>query len=341
MVEGRAKGGKARAEKLSPAERKLIAQKAAAARWERARTENGLGHSTHKGVLTIADVKIPCFVLEDGKRVISGRGMTSAIGMRGRGPGVGRITTLASLKPYLSPELVTAIDQPLEFTGVGAPHVASGYEATVLQELCDAVISAEQAGALTTEQELRYAKQCLALLRAFAKVGIVALVDEATGFQDERAKDYLAQIFQAFIVKELRPWMHTFPEDFYKELFRLRELDYPNGAFRPQYFGKLTNDIVYKRLAPGVLEELKRVTPRSNGGRHKNKLFQRLTANVGYPKLREHLGSVVTIMKLSRGWVDFNETLDQMHPRYGGQGRLPLEYDVEDYDGEIDEDKDL
>ena len=145
------------------------------------------------------------------------------------------------------------------------------------------MISAEQAGALTTEQELRYAKQCLALLRAFAKVGIVALVDEATGFQDERAKDYLAQIFQAFIVKELRPWMHTFPEDFYKELFRLRELDYPNGAFRPQYFGKLTNDIVYKRLAPGVLEELKRVTPRSNGGGHKNKLFQRLTANVGYP----------------------------------------------------------
>ena len=334
MDSGRAKGGRARAQSLTPEQRSLIAKNAAAARWEGTMAEDGLGRSTHMGTLAIADIEIPCFVLEDGTRVISGRGMTSAIGMKGRGPGVVRISTHQSLKPYLSPELVVSMEQPLKFKGVGAPRLTYGYEATVLQELCDSMIAADQAGVLVTEQEQRYAKQCLILLRAFARVGIVALVDEATGFQEERAKDALNQILQAFISRELQPWVRTFPEDFYKELFRLRGLEYPTATVkRPQYFGMLTNDIVYRRLAPAVLEELKRVTPRTENGRHKDKLFQRLTRNVGYPKLREHLGSVVTIMKLSDRWEDFRDTLDRIHPRYNQQISLTLDYDPENDDG--------
>jgi hypothetical protein len=99
--------------------------------------------------------------------------------------------------------------------------------------------------------------------------------------------------FEAFIARELQPWVQTFPADYYEELFRLRGLDYSTASVRrPQYFGVLANDIVYKRLAPGVLDELKRVTPKTETGRLKHKLFQRLTMNLGYPKLREHLGAV-------------------------------------------------
>jgi P63C domain len=94
---------------------------------------------------------------------------------------------------------------------------------------------------------------------------------------------------------------------------------------RPKYFGKLTNEIVYKRLAPGVLEELKRVTPRNEQGRLKHKYFQHLTSNLGYPKLREHLGSVVTLMKLSKDWQDFLIKLDQIHPRAGDPEMLPFD----------------
>jgi hypothetical protein len=89
----------------------------------------------------------------------------------------------------------------------------------------------------------------------------------------------------------LQPWLSTFPEDFYREMFRLRGLDFPRESVRrPMYFGHLTNDVVYKRLAPGVLDELRRVTPKDDNGRRKHKFFQRLTNNVGYPKLREHWG---------------------------------------------------
>lgn len=111
-----------------------------------------------------------------------------------------------------------------------------------------------------------------------------------------------------------------------RELFRLRALDYPQETVqRPRYFGHLTNDIVYKRLAPGVLEELKSITPRSETGRRKHKLFQRLTTNIGYPKLREHLGSVVTLMKLSEDWPDLQQKVDLIHPKYGTTIPLPLE----------------
>jgi hypothetical protein len=103
---------------------------------------------------------------------------------------------------------------------------------------------------------------------------------------------------------------------------------------RPQYFGVLTNDIVYKRLAPGVLEDLKRVTPRDEEtGRYKHKFFQRLTTNKGYPKLREHLGAVVAIMKLSNGYADFKLKLDAHYPRYGDTMQLDLEYEADKDDG--------
>ena len=163
------------------------------------------------------------------------------------------------------------------------------------------------------------------MMRGLAHVGIVALVDEATGFQNERAKNALAQILEAFIAKELQPWVQTFPTDYYQELFRLRGLSFPRESVkRPQYFGHLTNDIIYKRLAPAVLDELRRVTPRNEDGRPKAKYFQSLTANAGYPKLREHIGKVIAMMQLSTDYADFKVKLERLLPPYTDQIPLPL-----------------
>jgi hypothetical protein len=169
------------------------------------------------------------------------------------------------------------------------------------------------------------------LIRGFARVGIIALVDEATGFQRDRAKDALTRILEAFIAKELRPWLRTFPDEFYQELYRLKGKEFPKDtSYRPRYIGLWTNDIVYNRLAPNVLEQLKVVNPRQEDGRRKHKFFQWLTSNVGYPKLREHLGSVVAIMKLSSDWRDFQAKLDRLHPRFSGETQLSFEYEEED-----------
>ncbi len=224
-----------------------------------------------------------------------------------------------ALRPYISDDLLQSTTPIFYRTKSGGKGV--GYDARLLPQVADVYLqmrdeALQDSGKVPT----RYKPMVHAadiLVRALANVGIIALVDEATGFQRDRASDALASILEAFIAKELQPWVRTFPSEYYEQLFRLRGLRFPEDKVkRPQYFGHLTNDIVYKRLAPGVLEELKKSVPRTENGRRKHHFFLRLSENVGHPKLREHLASVITIMKLSNNYDDFDQKLDLIHPRY-------------------------
>lgn len=329
------KGGRARADALSPLRRSEIARTAAKARHDAPKATHGAPDRP----LRIGDIEIPCYVLSDERRVLTLTGFTGALGMARGGSmiaGMNRLELFASRKsisPFISRDLQERFANPIRFILPDGTR-AYGFEAELLADICEAVLKAREKGALQ-QQQLGIAAQCEILVRGFARVGIVALVDEATGYQADRARDALARILEAFIAKELQPWLQTFPVDFYRELFRLRGLPFPTDTVkRPQYFGILTNDIVYKRLAPGVLNELRSVTPRNEEtGRLKHKLFQRLTTNTGYPKLREHLGAVVMLMKLSRDYADFIHKLDRFHPRFGDTLELPFEYNHEEDDG--------
>jgi P63C domain len=329
--QGKVRGGIARAKRLSPEERSSIARKAAASRWSEGLTEAVCGSPDQP--LRIGDIEIECYVLDDGTRVLTQAGFLEALG-RHRKANVRReggeaplppILQGKGINPFISQE-IREKSRPITFR-LPSGGRASGYNAELLPAVCEIYLKARDAGALPRNQE-HVAKQADILIRGLAHVGIIALVDEATGYQEVRAKNALARILEAFVAKELQAWVQTFPEDYYRELFRLRGLDFPRATVqRPKYFGHLTNDIVYKRLAPGVLAELKRVTRRDAAGRPKDKLFQRLTTNIGYPKLREHLGSVVTLMKLSTDWPDFTRKLDRIHPRIGDTIPLPFEED--------------
>jgi P63C domain len=332
----RSKGGNARAEKLSPEERTDIASKAARARWT-AVPQVICGSPDRP--LCIGQIKIDCYVLDDGTRVLTQASFLEALGRhrkaRVRNP-VGEDPVPAmiqgkSIKPFVNQELREKTS-PIIFCHPDGGR-AKGYRAEVLPDVCEVYLRARDEGVLPSNQQ-HVAKQAEILIRGLARVGIIALVDEATGYQEFRTRDALSRILEAFIAKELQPWISTFPGDFYQQLFRLRELDYPNGTVRrPQYFGHLTNDLVYKRIAPGVLEKLKEVTPYHESGRRKHKYFQRLTSNVGYPKLKEHLGAVVAIMKLSTNWTDFMDKIDRICPRYGETMRLPFGIDEDDGKG--------
>jgi hypothetical protein len=331
-VEGRARGGVARAQRLSAEQRSEIAKKAAEARWSDDVSEAVCGSPDQP--IEIGGIEIECYVLDDGTRVLTQAGFLEALG-RHRKANVRRESSGAitppilqgkAINPFISPQVMERA-KPITFRLPNGGR-ASGYNAELLPDVCEIYLRARDEGALPKNQE-HVAKQAEILVRGLARVGIIALVDEATGYQDVRTRDALARILETFIDKELQAWVRTFPPDFYSEMFRLRELPYsPTSVKRPQYFGHLTNNIVYDRLAPGVLDELKKVTPRTEGGTLRHKYFQRLTNNIGYPKLREHLGSVVTLMKLSSNWNDFMMKLDQIHPRPGDQLALPLDFDT-------------
>ncbi|HEY1732684.1 MAG TPA: P63C domain-containing protein [Terriglobales bacterium] len=324
---GASKGGKARAKALTPEQRQAIGRNAVEARWRKAGKLTEVPQATHGSPdrpLRIGDAQIPCFVLADGRRVLVQRHMIGALGMSLGGSSQGRdrlakFVGQERLKDFVPKHLSSGTLSPIQFqTPQG--NRALGYEASTLADICDAVLEARKKGTLTKKQQ-HIAAQCEILVRGFARVGIIALVDEATGYQADRARDALAKILEAFVAKELRRWVKTFPADFYKELFRLRGIPYTGSVKRPQYIGHLTNDLVYSRLAPGVLDELRRVTGRNEKGRLKSQLFRRLTEDIGHPRLLEHLAAVTTLMRACDAWDQFVPMLDRSLPR---QVALPL-----------------
>jgi len=321
-------GGDARAKSLTEDQRKEIAQKAAAARWKLPRAVCG----SDENPLKIGEFEIPCYVLDNGKRVLVKAGMVSALGMKEgsasrsivEGDRLVKFISGKRISPYVSNDLADMIKSPLRFV-LPSGGIAYGYEATILADICAAVIEAADEDKLQ-RQQLHIAKKCKILSRGFIKVGIIALVDEATGWQKLRAKRALHEILEQFIAKDLRAWVMTFQDDFYEELFRLRDWDYissiKNNKRRPVLVGKITNNIVYDRLAPFVKDHLKKITPRDSKGRLKHKYHQRLTENIGYRKLLEHLAAVTALMKASDNWIQFKRSLDRALPRYTDQTDL-------------------
>lgn len=325
---GKKAGGLARAKALSPEARKQIASKGAAARWSSSLKRATHGSSEHP--LKIGEIEIPCYVLEDGTRVLSQRGLQSGMGMSLSGGKAGeqRIATFLDSIEQKGIEingLSARIRSPIKFKQPGGGRDTYGFEATILADICDVVLLARKNGVLQ-QQQMHIADQCEILVRGFARVGIIALIDEATGYQRDRAKDALSKILEAYVAKELQPWVHTFPSEFYEQLFRIRGLNFTTDSVkRPMYFGHLTNNIVYARLAPQVLEQLKKETPRDDAGRHKHHLHRKLTTDIGHPKLREHLASVITLMKISEKYDEFIQYLEKSHPKFNDT--LALNFD--------------
>lgn len=316
-------GGKARAEKLSDDERKKIASLGAQKRW------GGVAvRATHVGQVIIGDRAMECAVLEDGRRVLTQETFLLAIGRSQKGKG-GQVTSgpdglppflsASALKSYIDNDLRDATVPVIYRTLTG--RRAFGYEASLLPKVCKVYLKARDDGKLTVQQA-HVAHACDILVRGLAEVGITALVDEATGYQEDRARDALAEILRTFISDELSRWVKTFPDEYFRQLFRLKRAEVSGVAARkPQWVGKITNNLIYERLAPGVKEELQRLTPKTAGGNRKHKFHQRLTPEHGHPRLREHLAAVIALMKGHDDWDEFKKMLDRSIPK---QKAMPL-----------------
>ena len=287
--------------------------------------------ATHAGEIRIGDAKIPCAVLEDGTRILTQYGFYRAIGRSGR-PAAGRgsevekvapFLNLKNLKPFVNKELSDSTS-PIVFHPISG-GMAYGYQAEILPKVCEVYLSARDAGVLIKTQ-LKFAKACEILMRGLAHIGITALVDEATGYQDIRLKNALAKILEKYIAKEYREWTKTFPDAFYREMFRLRRwpLD-PESVKRPSIIGKYTNDIIYARLVPGVLRELQEKNPVTEKGYRKKRHHQWLTGNIGHPALREHITGVLALMRASSNWDQFYRMVQRAYPNLNEQ--IPLALD--------------
>jgi hypothetical protein len=289
----------------------------------------------YEGTLNLAGIEIPCYVLENGTRVLSGRGMQEALKMVDSdenskptsGSRLNRYLEQKSLQPYIYKENKAGHFEPLDCY-LGKTKI-NGFEATILADICDAFLEARKHIPLSARQKI-IADQCEILIRAFAKVGIIALVDEATGYQYDREKTELQTILKAFISDEILKWQETFQLSFYKEIFRLWGVPFTaeNIKRKPQFIGKLTNELVYKNMPKGmfVLDKLKEKTPKTESGNYKYRLHQSLTPEIGREALKKVIYSVETLASVSDNKEKFKRLMKE---KYHPQKELPfLDLDV-------------
>lgn len=285
----------------------------------------------YEGELQLGDKTIHCYVLEDGTRALSKSEMQRALGVIGNEPAqrsskrLDEILSSKQVSRFMSEDMLSSKLSTIDAVWKGT--LIKLYDALALPELCEVMLKVRDYAAQNNIELGARQKAVIAeadiLIRSLAKVGIIALIDEATGYQHEREKDELQKILKAYIAEELLPWQKRFPDVFYQELFRLNGWDYTVRGIkrRPGIIGKWTNKLIYEQLPPGVLDELKRRTPKSA------RLHQSLTADIGQPELAAQITQVVTIFRLSDNMGQMWSNFNKLQSRQAGQLELPFEFD--------------
>jgi hypothetical protein len=294
-------------------------------------TTANVRRATHLGLLRITELVVPCAVLEDGTRLVSHRGVADVLG-RARG---GKSTAIedGDLPAVFAPSNLTKGNDshpfrmenfvPIAYRDPRGGRIAMGLRAELLPEICELWLRARDEGLLRANQVHTAARADL-LMRGFARTGVIALVDEATGYQRDRALGELQTILERYIAKELLPWTKRFPDDFFAQTFRLHKWRFvPGSVRRPRCVGTFINRVVYERLPPGVLEDLQRVNP-AVAGRRRHKHHQLLTVDIGNAHLERHLTGVIALMRASSALPRFLTLLDRVYPHLGTQLPLPV-----------------
>ncbi len=288
-------------------------------------------------------MKLPCAVIQGPsgiQRVLSENGITNAIlGSRSGaskrlkkassedGAPIPLFVAPSQLKAFIDKDLLDGPLTPIDY--IDGDRVVRGYDAAVLVAVCDVWLKARQAGALQ-KQQLAKAQQAEILTRALAHTGIIALVDEVTGYEKVRPQNALQKYLELVIRKELAAWVKKFPDEFYENIYKLKGWVWP-GMSKNRYsvVSHYTTNLVYDRLGPGILDELQAKTPKNEKGYRPNKLHQWLSEDIGNPMLAQHLHSLMMFQRLAiangYGWQRFLHMVDQVLPRRGDTLQLPFE----------------
>ncbi|MCH7536202.1 MAG: hypothetical protein IH948_10765, partial [Bacteroidetes bacterium] len=285
--------------------------------------------ATHAGEIHIGNKSLDCAVLEDGTRVLTmtaifkafNRPVRSKIYKGDRVINMPSFLDAKNLQPFVSSDLKQLIN-PIEYVSKNKKTV-KGYDSTILPMLCDVYLDARRAKKLTKKQ-VPLADSAEILVRTLSKIGIIALVDEATGYQEIRDRQALQAILDKYLRKELAAWAKRFPDEFYQQIFRLRGWQWTGMTVKkPSSVGNYTKDLVYERLAPGIVQELETRNPVVKGKKYrKNKHHQWLTEEVGHPALAQHLYGIIGMMRASTGWDQFYRLIQRAYPKKGET--LPL-----------------
>lgn len=319
-IKGKAKGGHARAEKLSPNERRQIARNAAIARWS-ATDRDGIPVAEYEGILELVPgVILECYVWKEKgkpKRAFFKKGLARNLGMKSGGGNVFmRTMNRKGLGSEIPAELRQKLDNPLILqTKKGDPiHT---YDHTVMIDVCKAIWEAAKHGKLHPSQGF-LVKHAEMIIIASAKVGLAALIDEATGYIKDKRKEEYIELYKEFILEQAKQYAKEFPEQFYDVIYKIYNLRRnPIAKNHPQFFAGVTNKYIYGPLANSngaILEILREKNPiiYRSGGRKYN-LFQFLS-EIGAPALTAQIWQFIGIGNASKSKESFDKAFKRAFP---------------------------
>lgn len=316
---GKAKGGLVRAQVLTPERRREIAQKGALARWGQ---DGSMPEAVREGILPFGEIDLECYVLKDRRRLFHKGGMARSLGMKSEGGNVFlRAMNSKGLGSVIPENVWEKLNNPIIFKTINGDQ-AHGYEGSVLIEICDAIWEAGRQRKLGPGQG-KLARQAEIILRAAAKVGIVALIDEATGFIKDKWKEEYRELFREFIRNEHRKWESEFPDQFFDMIYSIYKLPRKHKNKHPQFFAGFIRKYIYAPLLNSrgaILEMLDEKNPTVYvGGGRRYKLFQFLEDEVGMPALRAHIWQIVGIGNAARTKDGFERGFNKAFPQAGTQ----------------------
>ncbi len=254
----------------------------------------------YRGIIKIGDIEILCAVNEDGVRVISQTALNKAFDRPDGGSrGLPRIIELKALEPFISADVLARANRLIQVEDI------KGFEAELLPDICEIWLEARDAGVLKDKQ-IDTAKKAEIIMRALSKVGIIALIDEATGFQYNRKKDALRLLLEQYIAEGLQKWLKRFPDKFFEELDKLYGNEKTTSRKRPQYYGIFINKYIYEPIEKGyVKSELNKKNINDDGTRKAQ--FHRWLTDFGNNQLTIQIGRVMGIMEISDTLKEFDK----------------------------------
>jgi hypothetical protein len=276
---------------------------------------SGIGsRAVYSGSLPIGDIELDCAVLDNGERVLSATSVFSSFDRPRRansrleidGIKVPAFMDPANLKPYINQDVLQRI-RPIKYQD--GRQEKTGYVSSLLSEMCEIYLKARREGVLAASQE-KLAQKAEILLSAFAKVGIDALIDEATGYQHDRKHDALRLLLSKYIADGMQRWIHTFPDTFFEELDKLYGNEKTVSHKRPQYYGKFINKYVYDPIENVyVKSELNKLNIDKRGNR-RGRFHQWLSEN-GRNILIHQIGRVQGLMEMCQDIARFKNLAEK------------------------------
>ena len=258
---------------------------------------------------------IPCYVLEDGQRIFRLSSLNRAL--RGKEHGnhgkFGNYLAASVIQKYLPERLRPLKDSDNDRVPQGVikfnlnGKIEKGYNSEDFMDVCSAFVTANLNNEQLTQAQKEIVKNANAYILACAKVGITALIDEATGFQDQREDDELQRKFNFFLNGTARDWEKTFPDELWIEFGRLTNW---RGSIkeRPRYWGNYVNDLIYKCIDEDVAQELKK---RKSEDSSDTKLHQFLNKDRGIKILNQHIWQIIGMAKTCSSITELKKIADK------------------------------